>query len=67
MDDATPLDLLNNKNYTDRETRDFRYDICKSCDRLINVTKTCKECGCFMSAKTWMKHASCPLGKWGSV
>lgn len=64
-DDVTPLDLLNNKNYTTREKRDMRYDICKSCDRLFKPTRTCKECGCFMAAKTWLKEAYCPMLRWG--
>jgi hypothetical protein len=41
-----------------------RMDICKQCDRLFAPSKTCKECGCFMSIKVWVPFASCPLGKW---
>ena len=41
-----------------------RMDICRSCDRLNNITKTCKECGCFMPAKTKIPNESCPIGKW---
>ena len=26
--------------------------------------KTCQECGCFMPAKTRLKGAVCPIGKW---
>lgn len=61
---VTPFDLLDSSNYTDRATREARYNICKSCDRLMNLTKQCKECFCFMPAKTWLKDAVCPLGKW---
>lgn len=61
---ATPLDLLNSNNYVDRDTRELRYDVCKGCPRLFKPTRTCKECGCFMAAKTWLKNADCPLGKW---
>lgn len=61
---ATPLDLLDSKNYVDRGTRDSRYDICNGCDRLFKPTKSCKECGCFMALKTWIKDAHCPLNKW---
>lgn len=64
MDSVTPLDLLSSKNYTNREERDIRYDICKKCPELIKMTKTCKKCGCFMSMKTWLKDASCPINKW---
>lgn len=63
-DKATPIDLLNSNNYVDRNTRELRYDICKGCERLFKPTKSCKECGCFMSLKTWLKEASCPIGKW---
>jgi len=63
-EDVTPLDLLSSKNYTTKEIRNERLDICKACPRLFKPTKTCKECGCFMSMKTWLKDASCPIGKW---
>lgn len=48
------------------ETQQYRYDICKSCEKLYKPTDTCKVCGCFMKVKTWMPHQSCPLGKWPS-
>jgi hypothetical protein len=63
-DNVTPIDLLSSKNYTTKEVRDERYDICKGCDRLFKPTKTCKECNCFMAMKTWLKDATCPLHKW---
>ena len=61
---VTPLDLLNSKNYTNREIRDGRYEICKGCEHFFNPIKMCRECGCNMPLKTWMKEASCPIGKW---
>lgn len=67
MDDVTPLDLLNSKNYTSKDIKDARYNICLGCDRLFKPTRTCKECGCFMGLKTWIKDASCPIGEWDSV
>ena len=42
-----------------------RMDICRSCDRFNNTTKLCKECGCFMPAKTKLPNEACPIGKWG--
>ena len=66
-DDVTPIDLLSSNNYTNKETRNSRFDICKSCDRLFAPTRTCKECGCFMAMKTWLKMAECPLGKWDAT
>jgi hypothetical protein len=63
--DAKPWDLLNpNTEYIDRETAEQRYDICKSCPELFDLTKQCKKCGCFMALKTKLKEASCPIGKW---
>jgi hypothetical protein len=58
------IDLLDKKNYVHRSIRNERYDTCLGCERLIQLTKTCLECGCFMNKKTWLKDASCPLGKW---
>lgn len=43
-----------------------RIELCKACDRLTSFN-TCKECGCFMPAKTRIKSAECPLKKWGRV
>lgn len=63
-DQVTPLDLLNSKNYTSKEQRDERFGVCKGCERFFKPTKTCKECGCFMALKTYLKDATCPLGKW---
>ncbi len=42
-----------------------RLAICNSCPEFIKSTSQCRKCGCFMSAKTRLKMASCPIGKWG--
>jgi len=65
LDNAKPWDLLNNKNYTTSKIRGERYETCLGCESLFKLTRTCKECGCFMSLKTWLKDAHCPLDKWG--
>ena len=63
--DVKPWDLINpHTEYTDRETSDARYEICKTCPELFDLTKQCKKCGCFMALKTKMKEATCPIGKW---
>jgi hypothetical protein len=63
--DVKPWDLLNpHTEYVDRETSEARYEICKLCPELFELTKQCKKCGCFMALKTKMKDASCPIGKW---
>lgn len=41
-----------------------RIEICIACPELIQITKTCKKCGCFMAAKTKIKNVECPLKKW---
>lgn len=66
-DSVTPIDLLSGKNYTNAEIREERYKTCLGCERLFKPTRTCKECGCFMSLKTWLKDAECPIGKWGKT
>jgi hypothetical protein len=65
---VTPLDLLNPK--TAKAPVDIvneRYSICLSCEHLLNATKQCKKCGCFMKAKTIYADAKCPVGKWDKV
>ena len=61
---VSPFDLLSSDNYADRDIRDKRLNICKGCEQLFKPTRTCRECGCFMSLKTWLKDATCPLNKW---
>jgi len=41
-----------------------RFDICKSCPELTELTSRCKKCGCFMKLKTTIAQSQCPLGKW---
>ena len=41
-----------------------RQDICNGCDKRIKLTNQCKECGCFLAAKTKIKQEKCPLEKW---
>lgn len=63
--DTKPWDILNPKTeYISDEIHENRYNICLSCPELIQLTKQCKQCGCFMNLKTKLKKANCPLGKW---
>ena len=65
LGDTRPWDILDPRTeYVDEEISTKRFDICKSCPKLIKLTSQCKECGCFMSIKTTLKHAACPLEKW---
>jgi hypothetical protein len=62
---VTPLDLLNPRTKHAEATKaDLRYAICLECPELIQLTKQCKKCGCFMAAKTKLDAATCPIGKW---
>lgn len=67
MREVNPFDMLDKRKYTTEEISKERLAICETCPRLFKATKTCKECGCFMTAKTKLKNAVCPLGKWGAV
>lgn len=65
LGNVKPWDLLNsNEPRSEEEESNSRFDICKSCPELISLTSQCKKCGCFMKAKTKLKNASCPIGKW---
>jgi hypothetical protein len=63
-DDARFKDLFNKENYTEEELAKARMDICLECDRLIQITKQCRECGCMMPLKVKLTNAKCPIGKW---
>lgn len=65
LGEVRPWDLLNpNSEWASEEKAEKRYSICQECPELIQLTKTCKKCGCFMAAKTKLEHAACPIGKW---
>jgi hypothetical protein len=60
-----PWDILNpNTEYVEEAESTRRYDICKACPELIDLTKQCKQCGCVMPLKTKLAKAECPLKKW---
>jgi hypothetical protein len=65
LGETRPWDLLNpNTEYAEQNEAERRYDICKACPELIDLTKQCKQCGCMMALKTKLQHATCPLNKW---
>lgn len=33
----------------------------------LNDIHACKQCGCYMPAKTRSPHSSCPLNKWRAI
>ena len=62
---VTPLDMLNpqTRRISDKDA-ESRLNICRACPELLTLTTQCKKCGCFMTAKTKLENAKCPLGKW---
>jgi hypothetical protein len=62
---STPLHFLNPRTkYVTNDIENFRLNICNSCPNLIQVTKQCKKCGCFMSLKAKIEASICPIGNW---
>jgi len=57
--------LLSNKEV--KTMAKLRYDICKDCTSRNRMTGTCRECGCFLAAKTRSEASSCPLNHWNSI
>lgn len=65
MPETSPLDFLNpNTPYASKEVAAERLSICNGCEFL--KLKICKQCGCFMPAKTKLAKAECPIGKWSA-
>lgn len=63
-----PWDIFNkNVEKVGEDIQKERMAICLTCPRLIKATRQCKECGCFMDAKTRLFDSECPLGKWDQV
>lgn len=63
LGETRPWHLLTQEKINE-QTAERRLDICLSCDKLIKLTKQCRECGCIMPAKVKLEKATCPLGKW---
>jgi hypothetical protein len=57
---------INSVSLVSKERAEERLAICKACPKLIQLTGTCKKCGCFMAAKVKLAKASCPINKWQS-
>lgn len=65
---ARPWDIFNkNLGKVGEEVAKERLAMCTACEHFIRLTTQCKECGCFMSAKTKLPNASCPVGKWSAI
>ena len=46
------------------EVREKRKSICENCEHNRKPYEICKLCKCFIPAKTSLKSAACPIGKW---
>lgn len=51
---------------TSSDVQESRMAICRECEHLTKL-KRCRQCGCFMDAKTWLADQECPIGKWNKV
>jgi hypothetical protein len=64
-EDVKFTDLFNpNQPRSDQELIEHRLAICNSCEWFKKNLKKCKKCGCFMSLKSTLRQATCPIGKW---
>lgn len=61
---AKPWDVLKKDERASEEIADARMEKCRACPELIQLTTTCKKCGCFMAIKVHVDAATCPLGLW---
>ena len=62
--DVKPWDLFNGSPRSPEELSAYRLEICKTCPFYRKLSNTCKKCGCFMTLKTTLKNARCPIDKW---
>ena len=46
------------------EDIEARMVICRTCEFYIQDKERCSKCGCFMRAKSRLRSAKCPEGKW---
>ena len=66
LGDARPWHLLDpSRQIKDKSIIEKRMDLCNGCEFLTKTTKQCQKCNCFMTAKTRLANADCPIGKWG--
>ena len=47
-----------------KEEAQKRFDICKTCEKIMLPVYMCSECLCFMKVKTKLTISECPLKKW---
>jgi hypothetical protein len=65
--ESRPWHLLDPEAKISNKTKiEERMSICRACPEFISLTTQCKKCGCIMKAKTTLRLAECPIGKWGA-
>jgi hypothetical protein len=47
-----------------KEQASARMAVCNDCNSYNRTLHTCRQCGCFMPAKSWLKGAKCPSDLW---
>ena len=47
-----------------KETYKQRIKICTECESYNPTLHQCKECGCLLLLKAFLKISECPLNKW---
>lgn len=63
--DVEFFDLFDpNQPRSDKDLIEYRLEICNKCPFFNKRLKKCRQCGCFMSLKTTLKSAKCPVGHW---
>lgn len=51
-----------------QKQRDARLAACRACaEHFRPATQQCGRCDCVMPLKTWLKAATCPIGRWDAV
>lgn len=49
---------------SNKEMIESRLAICNECPWFVKKLAKCRRCGCFMTLKTTLENAKCPLDKW---
>jgi uncharacterized paraquat-inducible protein A len=62
---ATVKTVANGNSPTvSEEDANKRKSICNGCEAFNKEQERCTKCGCHMAVKTYLRAATCPLGKW---
>lgn len=66
LQEKTKEEWINTVATASKDLQAERLAICKSCEHLTKFNR-CRQCGCFMDAKTWLAEQRCPIGKWEKI